>query len=374
MKIVEHNWETPEVDEGIFERLLQDLTPEMNSIRNSATGELLLRQPELFYMKSSFLEGYAPGEHSVEAEIMLATHRDYLGGTDGSGLSGIESEFFKGANDIVIAFKTDSPLVFEQQVNNLRKLYEHLGDNAVSYTAEFETALQGIIDEFVNKGGMYIQSDSGGVADSIRAMFRGEEGKYTAQDLKTMAALYFEDNLKRTSNPVESTLGTFMASQISMIGAAFESGNLSEAAFETVVSKFTSMVDLFTERRNHMFNLLRNDPNSSNEFEYKPLNRDEIMDSMNELFNSMREGRFNSNFSSAIMNMFIKLHNSSFEIRFAYAEPNEDNKKLFIDKDKDDDITRFENLISSGSSHFSEFLNQTQLAVNNNPLFVYMAV
>jgi hypothetical protein len=380
MKIVERNWVTPAMDEdeGVFEKLFQDFTPGMHKLRNGSTGEILLEQPERFFMRSRFLDGYTPGDRSVHDEIMLATHRDYLRGTDGRGFSALEIEFFRGENDIALAFKTDSPLIFEQQVNNLRRLYEHLGDNAINYTAEFETALQGIIDEFVSKGGMYIQSDREGVADSIRAMFRGEEGKYTAQDLKTMAALAFEDDLRRFNNRLEnphsSTFGTFVASQMNMIGAAFESGKLSEAAFETVVSKLTSTVDFITGRLNHLFNLMRNDPNSSREFDYSPLDRDNIMDSINEVFNSMREGRFDRNLSSAMLGIFINLHNATLMLRFAYAEPNEDNNRQFINRDREDDIIRFENMISSGSQHFADFLNGTELAVNNKPLFVDVTV
>ena len=276
------------------------------------------------------------------------------------------NEGLPSKQDILIARYTESPLVFEQQIKNLKSLNEHLGSDAVNYSAEFETALEGIINQFLQNGGMYVQSVSNDVADSIRSMFRGEEGEFSVDDIKTMAALSFENDLRNlNSEPGARSLGTFIGSQINMIGMAHESGKLSSTALESVITTFNSLVENWLNRHESRLSFIINDPNSSNKIEYETPDKDDVMKAINDMFNAMRENRFNKNLNTATINILIELHNASVASRLAYIETNDENKKQFIDKDYEKD--RFVGFITS-SRQFSEFISQTPSKVNYNPL------
>jgi hypothetical protein len=143
---------------------------------------------------------------------------------------------------------TDSQLNFEQRVNNLRAIYLSRGEDAKNYTAEFEDALNTIIMRYFGDpaegfGNHFLNENRAGVVDSIHAMFRGEEGRYTADYIKAMLTLPHFTGAERRLGISEFEFGASLGLKGLALKIMNDSGMFSSNAFETVWSAFERYVD-----------------------------------------------------------------------------------------------------------------------------------
>ena len=364
IKIVSPKFEQLEVDESHlavspYERILDGF--DLGRVMQMTPEETAVWRRETFYTKDKNLEGYAPGDRPIEVEITLATYRDFVA----LDYSKINTQI-KGLPcpiAISIAKTLSSPFVFEQQVNNLKTLYEHLGDDAANYTDLFDAALQGVIAEFIHKGGRFIGPDKDGVvADSMRAMFRGEEGTYTADDLKTMAALSFELDTRYHTGDDRSVFsaGVFPGYQALMIANARNAGKLSDAAFQTVTTHFIKNQEYIYMLAEYNLNQLRNNPKSSKQFDYIMPSLDDLKKALNAMLNYKPDDDPNQSLRFAF-SVLAQLHNTSLQMRYAYLADSMENLHKIPFIRNDDDRKAFESSITSGNRHFTEFLNKPNL-------------
>ena len=78
LNVIKYNWETPIIDEGQLENMLDHYNFDITRFGQESPFERLQRQSETFYLKDKSLTEYTPGERSIEAEILLATNHDFL--------------------------------------------------------------------------------------------------------------------------------------------------------------------------------------------------------------------------------------------------------------------------------------------------------
>ena len=148
---------------------------------------------------------------------------------------------------------------------------------------------------------------------------------------------------------------------------AHESGKLSINALESVITTFNSLIENWLYRHESRFNFIYNNPNNLNKVEYSNPDKDDVLIAINDIFNEMRENRFNKDLNSATVNILIELHNASVATRLTFVEINDENKKQFINEDDGKD--RFLGLITA-NHQFMEFISLTPSKVNNSPLYM----
>jgi hypothetical protein len=322
---------------------------------------------EVFYSRSNSLQNFNPGQHgalSVEDEIRLATETGFAGIVDGKLTPSFSLTWTNDPNmkqDIT----TNSPLDFMQKINNLRSLFEHLGDNAVNYTTQFENALGGIIDDLLDRGGMYVNADREGVADSIRAMWSGTEGKYTADDLTTMAVLAFEAHAGAANGSgSEIQVGRALGFEALNIEMARRAGKLSDVAYETVKDAFAKRVDEITKLIDEYSDKAKNDPFGPKGVAYSPARPELVYKSIEVMLGALDNTDFNQGLREAIETL-ENMHNaqrdnqllSNGEADWRFNMPFISPRERVMAGD----------LMPIQSRYFAEFLGKPEWAINGNP-------
>ena len=345
-------------------------TAEMERAGRENSIKWMNREREGFYMADSTLE-YTPGEHSVEIEIALATQRGYTAIVDGQLAPSFSEVLFKD-NDALSAISPNSPLDFVAKVSNLKNLYEHLGDKAASYNAEFGAALQGVIDEFIEKGGIYVQADKIGIADSIRAMFSGEEGKYTADDLRTMAVLDIETMAGHyMAGDSEHALGARLGFDALKIEMARNAGKLSDSAYSTVKGAFNARVEELVKEMDKALNSQKSDPFMPKDVGYSPARPESVSKAIDFMLSALDSNDFNQGFRAALRGL-EHMHNAQRESQLENGSLDQRyNIQFFGGKQ---DRTLMNDSIQISSRFFAEYLSQPQWAISGNVFSVDVAV
>ena len=337
----------------------------------------LNNQREVFYSTDETLE-YTPGYLSVEDEIRLATQYGLAGVIDGKLTPSVSQVIIKTdgsaesrqANALALAKATNpSPLNFEQKVNNLKNLYEHLGDAAINYSTDFEKALNGIIDEFVSKGGFYVSTDKEGVADSIRAMFSGMEGKYTVDDLKTMAVLSFE-RVGAMESDSEIQTGMRLGFDALSIEIARNAGKLSDAAYATVKDAFAAYVDDVIKQMNSYIEHAKNDPYMPKGVAYSPVRPEMVYKAIDIMLRALENADYNQGLREAIKTL-ESMHNSQRDSQQVNGNVDQRFNMLFTNP-----MTRISDgdLLQISSKSFADYLNRPEWSINGNPFSVSVTI
>ena len=343
---------------------------QMNLAGRENTLRSLNAQREAFYSTDETLN-YTPGNLSVEDEIRLATQSGFAGIIDGKLTPSISQVILKTdgsaeskqANALaLVKMNSPSPFDFEQKVNNLKSLYEHLGDTAINYSSDFENALNGLIDDFVSKGGFYVNADKEGVADSIRSMFNGTEGKYTVDDLKTMAVLSFE-RIGAPESDNELQVGMKLGLDALSIEMARNAGKLSDAAYATVKDAFNTYVDDVIKQMNSYIEQAKNDPFMSKEVAYSPVRPELVYKAIDVMLGALENADYNQGLREAIKTL-ESMHNSQ-------RDSQQENGK--VDHRFSGQFTNPMTRVSDGdylqitSKSLTDYLNRPEWSVNGNP-------
>lgn len=333
---------------------------------------------DIFYTINETINNYSPGSFSVEDEIKIASQLGAAFVLDGKILHTTDSQSFfycfdmsgtedaKRANNI--ALKQDiepSPLNFEQQVNNLKTLYEHLGDIASAYTIDFDKALNGIINQFLSRGGMYVTADKEGVAESIYAIFNGTDGKYTVDDLKTMAVLSFErETLVGSYSSGEFQMGASLGYEAIHIEMAYKAGKLSDEAYTTVQNAFNSHVDDMIKKMDEYILHIKTDPFGIKNVTHSPVRPDLVYKSIDVMLGTLENDEFNQGLREALKTL-NNMHNAMRESQLLDKGINDARYNAqfmgVIDRIKIGDRLQ----ISSNS--FTDYLNHPEWAIKGNP-------
>ena len=336
----------------------------INSSSREDTIRAMTSEREVFHSRSDSLQGYTPGRFgnlSVEDEIRLATETGFAAIIDGK-LTPSFSVTWTNDPNAELGATTDSPLDFAQRVDNLRSLFEHLGDDAVNYTKQFESALNGIIDDFLSRGGIYVGANSEGVADSIRAMFNGTEGRYTADDLKTMAVLSFESVAGGITDS-EVQVGMRLGMDALAIQMARNAGRLSDAAYQTVTNAFTANADDLIKQMNNHLDSARSDRFMPRDVSYTPVRAELVNRAIDVMLGVLDSADFNQGLREALSTL-ENMHNAQRE------HPHEND--MIDQRFNMQFMTGAERVAVSdsmqiSSQFFTEFLGRSEWTVNGNP-------
>jgi len=276
---------------------------------------------------------------------------------------------FSASWDLDLVNPPNSALGFEAKVDNLKNLYEHLGESAVENRDVFDKALSGIIDDFIAKGGMYVSADKEGVADSIHAIFNGEEGKYTLDDLKTMAVLSFERvGLGVGDSGSEYQIGASFGLGAIQIEMARDAGKLSDAAYETVKDAFNKQIEDFIKQMEQYQEKAKTDSFGPKNVTYSPIRPELVYKSIDIMLDALKSDDFNQGIREAFKTL-EDLHNAQRDNQL------EDGKKAdarftvqFLGSY--DDRARIGDNLNVSSQYFSEYLNRPEWTINGNPFSV----
>jgi hypothetical protein len=329
----------------------------------------MTREREEFYMADKTLE-YKPGGLSVRDEIRLATQSGYTS-VNADGSLGLSFSVGLVGNNSSLAPSTNSPLNFETKVNNLKSLFEHLGDNALNYTAEFESALNGIIDDFLSTGGRYVTADKEGVAESIRAMFNGEEGKYSADDLKIMAVLSFESVV--TSYPTgasEFKLGALLGFDALSIQMARNAGRLSDAAYATVKDAFNAHASELIKQMDEYLEWAKNDPFMPKDVTYSSARPELVQKAIDFMLGALNGDDFNQGIRAALRTL-EDMYNAQRESQLENVSVDQRFNLLFFSRST---RTSLGDAIEISSRFLSEYLNRPEWAVSGSVFSVSVTV
>lgn len=333
----------------------------INSGREQAKSAMIADR-DAFYTPDKFLAEYKPGSFSVEDEIKLASQFGTHFVLDGKIVRSSSGEILTHSNG-VIHVNQPSPLNFEQQINNLITLREHLGENADNYTAEFEKAVDSVIDHFLSRSGMYVNADSQGVADSIRAMFNGTDGKYTADDLKTMAVLSFERH-SADARDSEIVVGMHLGLDALSIEMARKSGKLSDAAYATVKDSFAAHTEETIRNMNSYLEWAKKDAFMPKDVTYTPVRPDLVYKSIEVMLGALEDADFNRGLREAIKTL-ENTHNAQRDNQFL-SKGIVDQRFSFSFMSSNDRERHGDNMdIKSG--FFVEYLNRPEWAIKGNP-------
>jgi len=322
---------------------------------------------EAFYSMSNSLQNFNPGQHgslSVEDEIRLAIETGFAAIIDGK-LTPSFSLTWTNDPSMTLDVTTNSPLDFMQKINNLKSLFEHLGDNAINYTTQFENALNGIIDDFLDRGGMFVNADREGVADSIRAMFSGTEGKYTEDDLTTIAVLAFE-SVGGGVTDSEVQLGMRLGFDALAIEMARREGRLSDAAYETVKSTFAAHVDDLIRQMNTYLDTAKADSTMPRNVTYSPVRPDQIEKTINIMLGALDHADFNQGLREAAKQL-ENMHNTQRESQLENGMADQRFNVPFMSQNER--IT-FGDVVQINSQFFTEFLNRPEWTISGNPFSI----
>jgi hypothetical protein len=329
---------------------------------------------EAFYLMSSSLQSYNPGQHgqlSVEDEIRLATETGFAAIIDGKLTPSFSLTWTNDPNSI-LDVTTNSPLDFMQKIDNLRSLFEHLGDSALNYSSQFESALKGIIDDIISAGGRYVSADKEGVADSIQAMFNGDEGKYSADDLKTMMALSFESMINTfPPGASEHTLGAMLGYNAVMIEMARSAGRLSDAAYATVKTAFNTHVDDLIKQMDEYLDWQKNDPWSPKDVTYSPAHPEIVKEAIELMIKTLDGSDFNQSLRTTLRLLEGK-HNAQRENQLSNGALDQRYNTLFFITVNE--RTSFSDAAQISSRFFSEFLNKPEWTINSGLFSVNVTV
>ena len=305
MVIVDHSTEPREVTWGIPVADGKEFFAacEAEARANYATNQTQKR--DAFYTTSEVLTGYVPGQNSIDIEIALAT-------TTGNVVLGPNGEFL-GVMDTAATSMSEvnarlvnerSPLKFEQQLKNLRVLYESLGADAAQYDEKFNEVIDKITAQVflttAEHSGMYVNADKQGVADSIKAAFQGEAGKYSIDDIKSMIILDFESMSKKPQSNSEFHLGAMFGFDAAAITAMQKNGKLSDSAAATVWGVFNKSVEDAIEQANKNIVAQKNDPFSPKNLSYSPINKNLIYDTIQAMIDAAKSVSFADGLRNAL--------------------------------------------------------------------------
>lgn len=250
---------------------------------------------EAFYKLDSTLQGYVPGNGNIITEIAKAIRTGY-------GVLDENGEISQWFNDEKWYFSDHyvSPLNFELQLNNLRSLYESLGSEASKYDTEFDAALDEVINRLFTEGGVYVSADKAGVSDSIRSIFRGEQGKYNIDDIKAMVVLSEQRLIgEHINDPNELVLGALLGYEASAIVALHSSGKLSDNAFNTVWKEFNSFVDDVIRRASEYENHAKKDPFRNKNLYHSPISGQMVREAISVMLDASKSGDYNTEIRKA---------------------------------------------------------------------------
>ncbi|MCL2222517.1 MAG: hypothetical protein FWC20_09535 [Oscillospiraceae bacterium] len=344
-----------------------DISDFMSRGARESNNRIITAQREEFYTRATSLQGFTPGEFgnlSVEDEIRRATETGFAAVIDGKLTPSFSVGWTTDPNSELTA-TTNSPLDFAQKVDNLRSLFDHLGDNAVNYKTQFENALYGIIDDLFARGGMFINADREGVAESIFAMFNGTEGKYSADDLKTMAVLAFEAVGGGVTDS-EVQLGMRLGMDAMKIQMARDSGRLSDAAYETVRNAFTANADDLIRQMNDFLDAARVDNTMPRNVAYSPARPELVNRAIDVMLGVLENADFNQGLREALSTL-ENMHNAQRENGLENGMADQRfNMQFMTERDR---VSVGGNM-QMGSQFFAEFLGRNDWAVNGNPFSV----
>ena len=340
---------------------------------------------EIFYSTHESANNYTPGNFSVEDEIKLASQLGAAFVLDGKVVHTTNSATFmyvfdtsdteeaRRANSLACRQGINpSPLNFEQLVNNLKTLSEHLGDVANDYTVDFNKALDGIIEQFLSRGGMYVNADKEGVSESIYAMFNGTDGKYTVDDLKTMAVLSFErERLVGSYSSGEFQMGASLGYEAIQIEMAYRAGKLSDEAYATVKSTFGSHVEDMIKKMDDYINNIKSDPFGMKNVTHSPVRPELVYKSIDIMLGALKKADFNQGLREAIKTL-DNMHNAMRESQLLDKGINDAryNAQFMgnVDRIKNGDRLQL------SSNSFTDYLNRPEWAISGNPYPIYIKV
>jgi len=322
----------------------------------------LTREREQFYAESTSVQNNnkAPvGFNIVDDNIVMVS---FPGG----------AHQFSAPWDLDLVNPPNSPLGFEAKVNNLKNLYKYLGETGVESRDVFEKAIGGIIDDFITKGGMYVSADKEGVADSIRAIFDGEEGKYTIDDLKTMAVLSYErTGLGVGDSGSEFQIGASFGLGAIQIEMARDAGKLSDAAYETVKNAFNEQVEDFIKQMEQYQEKAKTDPFGPKNVTYSPIRPELVYKSIDIMLGALEKDDFNQGIREAFKTL-EDMHNAQRDAQLEDGKKADARFTLQFSGSLDDKARVSDNLNVS-SRFFAEFLNRPEWTINGNPFSVSLS-
>gem|GEM_PF-5324193 len=265
--------------------------------------------------------------------------------------------------DYVLAFGPSSggsPLELEDSINTLKNIYNKLGEDAAKVSDRLDEALQFIIDDFTNKGGVYVQADKDGIADSIRAILNGQEGKYSIDDMKTMAVLSFERLATGYKGSYsEHSIGALLGYDALSIEMARSSGKLSDAAYKTVQDAFNANANDYIKKMNEYLDWAKNDRYMPKNVAYSPARPESIQKAIDVMLAALDSKDFNQGLRFALRTL-EDMHNAQRDnnvVDHRYHMPflggNMDKPTLSI-------------TMQFGSKYFAEYLGKPEWAVSGN--------
>ena len=299
--------------------------------------------------------------------VMILTGNSYTG-------ENVLNNMFNVGHDFEIIEPPNSVLGFEARINNLKNLYEYLGDTAIEHKNMFDFAVQDIIDGFLHRGGMYVNADKEGVADSIRAMFDGSDGKYSLDDLKTMAVLSFE----RLSFPggegrSEFQVGADFGYHALQIEMARNAGKLSDAAYETVKDAFDKSVEDYITQLNKYQESAKADAFSPKHVNYSPVRPELVYKSIDIMLGALEKDDFNQGFREALKTL-EDMHTTQRDISLMGNGKAEARFSMTFAGNSERERTRTVDALQISSRYFTEYINRPEWQLNGNPFSISVAV
>jgi hypothetical protein len=337
---------------------------ELNRIGRENAINQMTSAREQFYAESkpvADFSGFTPQGFSIEDDNLVALI------VDGN------IHTFSAGQDLALMQTASSPLSFEAKLGNLKNLIEHLGDSAANYTDIFDAALQGIVDEFIDRGGVFVQADKDGVAESIRAIFNGAEGKYTANDLKTMAVLAFETSVggAYSSGDSEHALGTILGFDALKIEMARNAGMLSDAAYSTVKDVFNAHVDELIKQMNDYLSWANNDAFMPKDVNYSPARPEVVWKTIDFMLKALDGNDFNQSIRATLRGL-EDMHNAQRESQIQSGSLDQRYNMRFLGSEFD--RTLIGDSIQISSRFFADFLNRPEWAVSGSVFSVSVTV
>jgi hypothetical protein len=355
--------ELPPTPDGVFKPMpslseMLDVDLRQNNI------ERLTREREEFYADSKPLQidnvTSSVGFNIVDDTLVAVVTKNGL-------------KMFNAGYDLELMQAPNSPLAFEIQLNNLSTLYDYLGDTAAQQKDVFDSAVQVIIDDFISKGGAFINADKEGVADSIHAFFNGEEGKYTLDDLKTMVVLSFENvGLYGGDSSSEHQVGASFGYQALNIEMAFRAGKLSDAAYATVKDMFATQVDDYIKLMDRYQTIAKTDPFGPKGVTYSPIRPDLVYKSIDIMLGALDNDDFNQGLREALRTL-ENMHTAQRDSQLEEKGEADQRLSLLFAGSLDARIRTGDN-IQVSSRFFTEYLNRPEWTISGNPFSVSITV
>ena len=336
---------------------------ELNSNWRDDSVNRLTREREEFYAESKPLQN-EPSKTPVGFNIIDDNYVMILTSTSNSG-----NNLFRAGHDLTIMEPPNSVLGFKTRIDNLRNLYEYLGDTAAEHKETFDFAIQDIANSFLHRGGMYVNADKEGVTDSIRAIFNGEEGKYTADDLKTMAVLSFERvGIGAGDGGSEFQTGATFGLNALQIEMAREAGKLSDAAYETVKAAFDESVDDYIKQMDRYQELAKTDPFGPKGVTYSPIRPELVYKSIDIMLGAMKNDDFNQGLREAFKTL-EDMHTAQRDNQLMEkGEADARFSTMFAGTVRERTFVGDYMQISSRS--FTDYLNRPEWSINGNPFSI----